>query len=62
MRNILANFSVQSKKHFAEKLKQIWLQPDYESAKKYATTCMNEYELKYLQAIKGLEDCLEDSL
>ena len=62
MRNILANVSVKSKKHFAEKLKQIWLQPDYESAKKYATAFMNEYELKYPQAIKVLEDGLEDSL
>ena len=62
MRNILANVSVKSKKHFAEKLKQIWLQPDYESAKKYAAAFMNEYELKYPQAIKVLEDGLEDSL
>ena len=62
MRNILANISVKSKKHFAEKLKQIWLQPDYESAKKYAIAFMNEYELKYPQAIKVLEDGLEDSL
>ena len=62
MRNILANVSIKSKKHFAEKLKQIWLQPDYESAKKYATAFMNDYELKYPQAIKILEDGLEDSL
>jgi putative transposase len=62
MRNILANVSVKSKKHFAEKLKQIWLQSDYESAKKYATAFMNDYELKYPQAIKLLEDGLEDSL
>ena len=62
MRNILANVSVKSKKHFAEKLKQIWLQPDYESAKKYAAAFMNEYALKYPQAIKVLEDGLEDSL
>ena len=62
MRNILANVSVKSKKHFAEKLKQIWLQPDYESAKKYAAAFMNDYELKYPQAIKVLEDGLEDSL
>ena len=62
MRNILANVSIKSKKYFAEKLKQIWLQPDYESAKKYATAFMNDYELKYPQAIKILEDGLEDSL
>ena len=62
MRNILANVSIKSKKHFAEKLKQIWLQPDYESAKKYAAAFMDEYELKYPQAIKVLEDGLEDSM
>ena len=62
MRNILANVSIKSKKYFAEKLKQIWLQPDYESAKKYATAFMNDYELKYPQAITILEDGLEDSL
>jgi putative transposase len=62
MRNILANVSVKSKKHFAEKRKQIWLQPDYESAKKYVTAFMRDYELKYPQAIKVLEDGLKDSL
>lgn len=62
MRNILAAVSVKSKKQFAEKRKQIWLQPDYESAKKYAAAFMDEYELKYPQAIKVLEDGLEDSL
>jgi transposase-like protein len=42
MRNILATVSVKNKKQFAEKLKQIWLQPDYESAKKYAAAFMDE--------------------
>ena len=46
----------------AEKLKQIWLQPDYDSAKKYADGLMNEYEGKYPQAIATLEEGLEESL
>jgi len=55
-------FLGKSKKSFAEKLKQIWLQPDYESAKKYANTFMNDYELQYPQAVTVLEDGLEESL
>jgi len=45
-----------------EKLKQIWLQPDYDSAKKYAISLMDEYETRYPQAIETLEEGLEDSL
>ena len=62
MRNILAHISGKDKKSFAEKLKQIWLQPDYDSAKKYAQALVEEYEAKYRQAIVTLEDGLEESL
>ena len=62
MRNILGCVSSRDKKYFAEKLKQIWLQPDYDSAKKYADWLMNEYEGKYPQAIATLEEGLEESL
>lgn len=62
MRNILGCVSSRDKKGFAEKLKQIWLQPDYDSAKKYADWFMNEYEGKYPQAIATLEEGLEESL
>jgi len=62
MRNILAHISGRDKKAFAEKLKQIWLQPDYDSAKKYANTLMNDYEAKYPQAISTLDEGLEESL
>ena len=62
MRNILGCVSSRDKKFFAEKLKQIWLQPDYDSAKKYADWLMNEYEGKYPQAIATLEEGLEESL
>ena len=62
MRNILGCVSSRDKKFFAEKLKQIWLQPDYDSARKYADWLMNEYEGKYPQAIATLEEGLEESL
>ena len=61
MRNILGCVSSRDKKYFAEKLKQIWLQPDYDSATKYADWLMNEYEGKYPQAIATLEEGLEDA-
>lgn len=62
MRNILAHISGRDKQGFANKLKQIWLQPDYSSAKKYANSLMDEFEAKYPEAIKTLEEGLEDSL
>lgn len=62
MRNILAHISGRDKKSFAEKLKQIWLQPDYDSAKKYANSVMDECEARYPEAIALLEEGLEESL
>lgn len=62
MRNILAHISGRDKKAFAEKLKQIWLQPDYDSAKKYANALMDEYEGKYPEAVSTLEEGLEEAL
>jgi len=62
MRNILARIASRDKNGFAEKLKQIWLQPDYDSAKKYATSLMDEYETKHPEAIHTLEEGLEESL
>ena len=62
MRNILSHISGRDKQSFANKLKQIWLQPDYDSAKKYANSLMDDFERKYPEAIKTLEEGLEDSL
>lgn len=62
MRNILAHVPSKQKQNFAAKLKQIWLQPDYQSAKKYANDFMDEYEANYPEAMKTLEEGLEDSL
>lgn len=62
MRNILAHVPSSVKKLFAAKLKQIWLQPDYESANHYANVLIQEYEKQYPKAIDTLEAGLEDSL
>lgn len=62
MRNILVHVPAKGKAVFAEKLKQIWLQPDKESAKFYANSLMDDYENQYPDAINVLEAGLEDSL
>jgi putative transposase len=62
MRNILARIPHRDKKRFAEQLKQIWLQPDKRSALSVATIIIHEYEKRFSEAIKYLEDGLEDSL
>lgn len=62
MRNILAHVPAKGKAIFSEKLKQIWLQPDKESAKFYANSLMDDYENQYPDAINVLEAGLEDSL
>jgi len=62
MRNILARVKHSDKKTVAEKLKQIWLQPDQESALRTATIFIDEYQDKYPEAIRCLESGLEDTL
>ena len=62
MRNILAHLPAKGKAAFADRLKQIWLQPDLESAKKYADALMDTYENQYPGAVEVLESGLEDSL
>ena len=62
MRNILAHLPAKGKATFAEKLKQIWLQPDLDSARSYANALMDSYETQYPGAIEVLESGLEDSL
>ena len=46
----------------AEKIKQIWLQPDQRSAENLAKLIIEEYERKYPEAMGCLEEGLEDSL
>jgi transposase-like protein len=62
MRNIMARVSHKHKEVFGERLKQIWLQPDLQSALKYTRQLMDDYESMYPEAIATLEEGLEDSL
>ena len=62
MRNILARVQQRDKKGFAEKLKQIWVQPDRKSAVRTAKIFMAEYRSKYPEAVSVLAEGLEDSL
>ncbi len=62
MRNIMARVPHREKKRFAERLKQIWLQPDKESALKVAAIFCKDYEKRFPEAIRCLEEGLEDSL
>jgi transposase-like protein len=62
MRNILARISQKDKLIFASKLKQIWMQPDRESAISYCRGIVQQYEEVFPEAIGILEEGLEDSL
>ena len=62
MRNIMAHIPAREKASFAAKLKQIWLQPDTDSAVRYARLFVDEYEERYQKATQTLEAGLEDSL
>ena len=62
MRNILAHIPHRAKKNFGEKLKNIWLQENKEDAIKVAQAIIDEYSKKFPEAIKTLQEGLEDSL
>ncbi|MFZ2053569.1 MAG: IS256 family transposase [Candidatus Aminicenantales bacterium] len=62
MRNILAKVPHKEKGRFAAHLKQIWLQPDRKSARRAADLLCRDYEKRFPEAIRCLEDGLEDSL
>ena len=62
MRNILAKVPHKEKRRFAAHLKQIWLQPDRKSARRAADQLSQEYGDRLPEAIRCLEDGLEDSL
>ncbi len=62
IRNILAHVPAKDKESFAAKLKQIWQQPDYESAKRYAGLLIEEYETRFPKAVEVLGNGLEDFL
>lgn len=58
----LSHIPRREKEFFASRLKQVWLQPNYQTAVSYAENLMDEYEDKYPAAIQTLEGGLEDSL
>ena len=62
MRNILAKVSHKEKDSFANRLKQIWLQPDRTTALSYCREIIEQYGDDLPEAITILEDGLEDSL
>ena len=62
MRNLLAHIPHREKKQFAEKLKQIWFQPDLDSARRLASGLIEEYENRFPEAVECLLEGLEDSL
>lgn len=62
MRNILAYVGHRHKDNFAKQLKHIWLQPDEKQARAYAQSFMESYEKQFPEAIRCLEEGLEDSL
>jgi transposase-like protein len=62
MWNILAKVPHREKARFAERLKQIWMQPDKRSAKRMAALVSEEYEKRFPEAIRCLEEGLEGSL
>ncbi|HOW86792.1 MAG TPA: IS256 family transposase [Candidatus Aminicenantes bacterium] len=62
MRNILAKVPHREKSRFAAHLKQIWLEPDKKSARRAAAALIDDYEKRFPDAIRCLEEGLEDSL
>lgn len=54
--------SLRSKKSFASELKSIWLAPDDKVAKERANALIEKYESRFPQAVRCLEEGLEDSL
>jgi transposase-like protein len=62
LRNILAKVSPKQKKTVAQRLTQIWHQPDMATARRYAASLINEYEEAFPEAMARLEEGLEDSL
>ena len=62
MRNILAYIPQKEKKSFAAILKEIWLAPTAELARKRAYEVIDTYAKRFPKAVECLENGLEDSL
>ena len=61
MRNILAYVPQKEKKAFAAVLKEIWLAPTAEFARKRAYDVIDSYAKRFPKAVQCFEDGLEDS-
>ena len=62
MRNILAYVPQKEKKSFAAVLKEIWLAPTAELARRRAYDVMDAYAKRFPKVVQCLENGLEDSL
>jgi putative transposase len=62
MRNILAHVGHKEKAYVAEKLKQIWYQPDKAAALQLARMFTKEFAELFPKAVETLKEGLEDSL
>ncbi len=62
MRNILARVPHKEKGRFAAHLKQIWLEPDKKTARRAAAALIEDCGKRFPEAIRCLEEGLEDSL
>lgn len=62
MRNVMAHVSHKEKASFAAKLKTIWLQPTKKRAYQTARMLIDEYEKRFPDAMRVLEEGLEDAL
>ena len=62
MKHCLAKVPHKEKGRFAAHLKQIWLEPDKKSARRAAAALIDDYEKRFPEAIRFLEEGLEDSL
>ena len=62
MRNILAHIPHKAKESFGAQIKHIWLQPSIEDARLMARKICEKNAAKYPEAIRCLEEGLEDSL
>jgi putative transposase len=62
MRNILAKVPHREKGRFEAHLKHIWLEPDKKSARRAAAALIDDYEKRFSEAVRCLEEGLDDSL
>jgi len=62
VKHCLAKVPHREKARFAAHLKQIWLEPDKKSAKRAAAALIDDYGKRFPDAVRCLEEGLEDSL